>query len=375
MESPLYVLATSAASEWNNVNRVSLSPPPHGTNTPPTRTIPHISFTPGFDAYLASLTPGQVASPATGPPLRVKQIAYPRGGRRLDPLAVSLIELVLSKGTTSVLKLPIFPYSYKTEPTRCMLIRTHLLRRYAPLPNASQSALVAATAQLLHVWGATLVNATGDVSSPLLQEPQTKGTELSRMVSPLKRNNTKHKPNSNRVIQEDENGLSPFIVKDGSMGIIPESLAKETHLCTPEPEVAETEAGRQSSKSTAATTAPRAQVPVSQRALGKDVLCGKYYKSKRGHSAMTKKKNKKKQKACVARLAVQRLVRRWSPEERALYLQGLEQHGLVGSTSAIFRMIPGKSYEQIHKVGLVLQDEFGKNCAQPLSDAVRQCFE
>ena len=320
-------------------HRVSLSPPSPCADTPPiaacTTATPHISFTPGLDTYLKSLTPGQVASPA-GPPLRVKQVTHSKhGGRRLDPLAVSLIELVVSKGTADILKRPIFPYSYATEPLRCMEIRTHLLRRYAALPpQASHSALVAATKELLHLWGATLFNPADDpVCSSSVQDPQT--IDLSRMVSPLKRKNNNNEPPIQKVTNNYAGDLSPFIVKDGSMGIFPHSVPKDTQVREPE-----AEEGRHSSESTKAPRAEvRAEVPVSQRVLGKDVLCGKLSALKRDTTA--KKKVKAKKKGCAARLAVQRLIRRWCPAERALYLKALEEHGW-SSTDTIHRMIPGK---------------------------------
>ena len=351
MESPLYVLAASAEYQWNHIlmsHRVSLSPSPPCVNTPSNtmRTTPHISFTPEFDTYLASLTPGQVASPA-GPPLRVKQAApsIRRGRRRrLDPLAISVIELVLSKGI-GILKQPIFPYSYATEPLRCMEIRTHLLRRYAALPpHANHSAVVETTGQLLYLWGAAIVS-DGVPSvpyTPFTEKVCRKGNDLSRMVSPLKRN--KNKPNPNRTFQQDknnhENSLSPFIVKNESMDIVPLSIPKNSHLGESRREVvaaaAAGEADHQSFVSPAATS-----VPVSHCVLEKGVLSAKHCNPKLSAITMAKKKRKTKEKTCAARQAMQRLIRRWTHEERTLYLHGVEQYGL-GSTDAISRMIPGK---------------------------------
>jgi len=47
----------------------------------------------------------------------------------------------------------------------------------------------------------------------------------------------------------------------------------------------------------------------------------------------------------------------------------------VSVPDEVVGLIVRRSFEQIHKVGLVLRDEFGKSCAEPLSEAVRRCFE
>lgn len=349
------MLAKSAESEWKNVtssknsNRVSLSPADvDTTTTSPFMTPSPSHLPPNLDAYLASITPGRLASP-WGLPLRVVQSA--RGDRRLDPFAISLLDNILSKGT-GILKRPVFPYSFATEPTRFMEMRTHLLRRYAALPeNASHPQLVAATEQLLRLWDAKLVNASEASDLSTLQEsPQHKACgNVSRMVSPLKRNG-KQKPSpivSSRADGENNpNDLSPFLVKDGFMGTVPPSEPKGAPFCGPRLEAAAAEVVRDSAGAddTATSSPPIACAvlpPMATQVLGKDVLFGKQCTPKRGPSTLAKNKKKKSKIKKAAMAAVQRLVRRWTLEERGLYLRALEQHGL-DSTDAIFHMIPGK---------------------------------
>lgn len=411
MNSPLYVLALRATSELNDQQRQRISPDSTANKVAaatPLATHDSSSKPHGLvrQSGLRTLENGDkqyemlTQNPLTiWSPDRVHlRVDASSSAYRLDPFAIELIESVLSKGTT-VLSRPVFPYTYETEPMRCMEIRTHLRRRYAAIlkRDAPLATRVAMTQRLLHLWGAKLVktretpavtsftsrhtNVTS-ASSLMPLQPQGRNNQgesndadaLILAVSPLKRPNAKMNPcaSSNADDEKYENGLDRHVVRGDdfimtqdddstqeqetdSCPVVPTAqvvvatppncvvaskeawLAQETASLFVSDEVSSDRFV--ASTATTTTTTTTTNTPKRTLVASKEALLMRHCKKQK----LLVAKDKKKQRDHSS--AVRRIVRRWTVTDRQLYLDALDKHGFAATgvaAEAIKRMIPGK---------------------------------
>ena len=407
MNSPLYVLALRATSELNDQQRRRISPDSTATEvaaatplaTHDSSSKPHglvgqtgLCTLDNGDKQYEMLTQDPLT---TWSPDRVHlRVDASSSAHRLDPFAIELIESVLSKGN-AVLSRPVFPYTYETEPLRCMEIRTHLRRRYAAIlmRDAPLATRVAMTQRLLHLWGAKLVKTcetpavTSSTSRPtnvtsasslmplqpqgrIHRDESNEDDALILAVSPLKRPTTKMNPCASSNANDDKHAsdLDPHVVQDDdpimtqdddspqeqetdSCPVAPTArvivatppnrvvaskeawLAQETAPCPASDDVA-SDRGVASTATSTTTNTPRRTVVAS-----KEALLMRHCKKQKLFVATNKKKQRDHSSA------VRRIARRWTATDRQLYLDALDKHGFAatGATAeAIRRMIPGK---------------------------------
>ena len=257
---------------------------------------------------------------------------YPSGMYRLHPVAIELIEAVLQKGT-NVLRRPIFPHTTESEPLRMFEIRTHLKRRYSVVPpTADLSTLVTVTKQLLNHLGAQLIAIKdlppgSEVPSPGTPPPSPPDSDTTRhMVSPLKsirfRRRLKLSPSTSTATATITTSASQTYSHQNS----PFLVSPKT---TPSLSPVNTVVGRIAVAVDApAVASPPVTVPSKALLFGKDV-----------RSNNTGKRVATLQAAACDQL--RRVIRRWTNEEREVYLQSLLTHGLR-STDVMFQLIPTK---------------------------------
>ena len=361
MSSPPHALAKSVESSFDGMDARSS---PHRSCASDTVVESYSPFhlqnqaqSRNPNKYMESMVFEQLVTPPGTSKLRVQVPSQSKNtGKRLDPLAVEMIETILAKKNIDILRQPLFPFTYTTEPIRQMEIRTHLLRRFSTSSQKSTPTTLRATIhRLLVLWGAKLVKVS-DFQSRALRpsfHEVASSNDLLRLVSPLKRK--KNKSTGEALGKENElQDLSPFVVRTSWTGTEADLLGRRKRLLGPSVAVTASKRSRFSSvqcfaKAAATLTVKDAanferspstgatrKIDPSKKVPSKSVLFGKHDSQKRNPSTFHTKNTFSPRSQVV-----QRLVRRWTKGERDLFLRGLELHGF-GAIDAIFRMIPGK---------------------------------